>query len=146
MKKNLTLFFLIFLSLTATAFAQNADVSDVLRTLSPQQIESLKNIKTKVGREAAPLAKRLAVTIKQVYDNMLADKPNEKRRKKLSKQMTATTGKLLLVKGNSIREMIGVLTPEQKELLKSEMKKPNAPADLSELFERVFIIPKDDVK
>lgn len=119
---------------------------NALRKLRPQQIESLKNIKSKAEREAAPLAKQLSVTIKQVYDNMLADKPDEKRRKKLSKQMTDTTVKLLLIKGNSIREMIAVLTPEQKELLKSEMKKQDAPADLSELFERVFIIPKDEAK
>lgn len=146
MKTNPTIFFLIIFFLTAVSYAQTADNSEALRKLSLQQIESLKNIKTKAAREAAPLAKQLAVTVKQVYDNMLADKPDEKRRKKLSKQMTDTTGKLLLIKGNSIRAMIAVLTPEQKELLKSEMKKPDAPADLSELFERVFIIPKDEAK
>ena len=144
MKISLTiLFFIVF---SVTVYAQTSDVPDTLRQLSPQQVVSLKSIKTNIEKEAAPLAKQLAVTVKQVYENMLADKPDEKRRKKLSKQMTATTGKLLLVKGNSIREMIGVLTPEQKELLKSEMKKPDAPADLSELFERIFLIPKDDTK
>ncbi len=73
---------------------------------------------------------------------MLADVPNSKLRENLSKQMTSTVVKILLIKGQSIREMVNTLTPEQKKLLKTEMTKPDAPGDLSELMERVFNIPK----
>ena len=56
--------------------------------------------------------------------------------------MTETTVKILLLKGQSTRETVNALTPEQKSLLKKEMEKPDAPADLSELIERIFNVPK----
>lgn len=45
---------------------------------------------------------------------------------------------LLTIKGQSIRDSVAVLTLEQKALLKSEMRKPEAPADLTELMDRLF--------
>jgi hypothetical protein len=33
---------------------------------------------------------------------------------------------------------VGVLTPEQKRLVKSEMRKPGAPGDLGEVIARTF--------
>jgi Spy/CpxP family protein refolding chaperone len=111
-------------------------------SLSAAQLETIKDIRAKAAREAAPTALRLAATIKQIYTNMLADKPDAKLRARLSKQMTDNTVKLLLIKGQSIREMVNALTPEQKRMLKSEMEKPGTPADLSELMEHIFNVPK----
>ena len=73
---------------------------------------------------------------------MLADAPDVKLRKKLSRQMTATVTKILLIKGRSKREMVELLTPAQKALLKIEMARPDAPGDLGELIERVFNLPR----
>ena len=49
---------------------------------------------------------------------------------------------LLSIKGQSIREMVKVLTPEQKQLIRVEMTKPGAPGDLSELIMKVFGVPE----
>jgi hypothetical protein len=49
---------------------------------------------------------------------------------------------LLSIKGQSIRDMVKVLTREQKRLIKSEMTKPGAPGDLLELITKVFGIPE----
>ncbi len=126
-----------------TAQAQTLDTSNGVNALSATQFEAVKSIRAKAAREAAPLAMKLASTVKQIYANMLADKPDEKLRKRLSRQMTETTGKIVLIKGETIREMVNLLTPEQKVLLKTEMKKSDAPADLSELMQRIFYIPKE---
>ncbi len=142
MKYNLTILFLIVISLTATGQAQVANSSGTVLHLNPAQLQSIENIRAKSAKAAAPLALQLAAVVKQIYDNMLADVPNSKLRENLSKQMTSTVVKILLIKGQSIREMVNTLTPEQKKLLKTEMTKPDAPGDLSELMERVFNIPK----
>ncbi len=142
MKINVTMLFLIVILLTITVSAQTDSSSNVKLPLSATQMDAVKNIRNKAATEAAPLALQLATAVKQIYDNMLADAPNAKLREKLSKQMTGTVVKILLIKGQSIREMVGILTPEQKKFLKTEMTKPDAPADLSELMERVFNIPK----
>jgi len=52
--------------------------------------------------------------------------------------MKETTWRLLTIKGQAIRETVNVLTPGQKKLIKSEMRKPGAPADLGELIEHTF--------
>ena len=44
----------------------------------------------------------------------------------------------LQVKGQVVRESVNVLTPEQKLLIKNEMQKPGAPADLAEILARTF--------
>ncbi len=144
MKINLKilLFIAVFIFAVSAAQAQTINPPDAKMSLSAAQLETIKDIRAKAAREAVPTALRLAATIKQIYTNMLADKPDAKLRARLSKQMTDNTVKLLLIKGQSIREMVNALTPEQKRMLKSEMEKPGAPADLSELMEHIFNVPK----
>lgn len=139
-KLNLTILFCIVFLFSA-AQAQTVDAGAKM-PLSAEQMQLVKGINDKAAREAAPLAAQLAVTVKQIYENMLADQPSEKVRKKLSRQMTELTGKIVLIKGQTIRETVNILTPEQKARLKAEMKKPGAPADLSELMTRIFDTPK----
>ncbi|MEP6636311.1 MAG: hypothetical protein ABJB97_06260 [Acidobacteriota bacterium] len=143
MSSSLAIAFLLLSILGATgskAFAQIAPnaTQATSPSLSDAQKERIKAIKTASERKAAPLALHLAATVRRVYQNMLADKPDEKLRLTLSRDMHATAGALLTLKGQSIRETVNVLTPEQKRLIKSEMGKPGAPADLNELIEQTF--------
>ena len=69
---------------------------------------------------------------------MLADKPDVDLRAKLDNEMKETTWELLSIKGQSIRDSVAVLTPEQKLLVRTEMAKPGAPADLMEVFGKTF--------
>jgi predicted transcriptional regulator len=73
---------------------------------------------------------------------MLSEKEDARLRVRLEKQLHAVASKLLDVKGQSIRETVRILTPEQRQLIKAEMKKPDAPADLSELIGRIFNNPE----
>lgn len=106
--------------------------------LSPVQLESLKTIKLRIEKQAAPAALGLALTAKKIYANMLADKEDQRLRKKLNKDLHRYAGQLLDLKGRSFRETLAILTPEQKKLVLAELQKPGAQGDLSEVVDRVF--------
>jgi hypothetical protein len=106
--------------------------------LSEAQRQAIKRINISSKKKAALPALRLAGIVRQIYLNMLADKPDEKLRARLSAEMKETTWKLLTIKGQAIRETVNVLTPGQKQLIKSEMRKPGAPTDLGEVIEHTF--------
>jgi len=140
----LTILFL-FVVLANVGMAQTgttSNSSDATPHLTPAQLQSIKSIRSETERKAAPLAIRLALTVKRVYENMLSDKEDEVLRQRLSRQMNDVATQLLAIKGQSIREIVKVLTPEQRSLIRSEMKKPGAPADLSELILHVFNVPE----
>jgi flagellar motor switch protein FliG len=69
---------------------------------------------------------------------MLADKPDARLRASLSARMEKATWALLAIKGQSVYEILRVLTPAQRQLVRSEMKKPGAPMDLSEIVAHLF--------
>ncbi len=98
----------------------------------------MKRIKSESEKQAAPLAIQLASVARQIYENMLSDKENQKLRRRLSHQMNEIASKLLAIKGQSIRDTVAVLTPEQKRTLRDEMRKPGAPAELTELISKLF--------
>jgi exonuclease VII large subunit len=145
MKAKPTLLLLFALaSFAATGRAQTPSGAGggAAHPLSEAQRQALKSVKTEGEKRAAPLAVQLAATVKQIYENMLSEKEDEALRLRLSKEMDETMSKLLAVKGQSVREMVAVLTPAQKQIVREEMRKPGAPGDLSELIERLFSAPE----
>jgi Spy/CpxP family protein refolding chaperone len=106
--------------------------------LSEEQKKSLKAIQTEAEKKAAPIALRFAGIIRQVYENMLADQPDKELRAKLDAEMKETGWELLLIKGQSMFDAVSVLTPEQKRILKAQMMKPGASADMMELIGKTF--------
>lgn len=130
--------------LPRTTVAQTATTAetkaDAAHTLSSTQRQALERIKVETEKKAGPAAMRLAGIVQKIYENMLADNPNEKLRSTLSAQMKEAAWQLLLIKGQATREAVYVLTPEQKQLIKNEMRKPGAPADLSEVIAQTFKI------
>ena len=124
----------------ATNSAENK--TDAVQQLSETQLRAIKSIRSASERKAALPALHLAATIKRIYENMLADKEDQALRQRLSRELDEGTAQMLAIKGQSIRDVIGVLTPEQRRLVKNEMKKPGAPADLMELIVRTFNIPE----
>jgi Spy/CpxP family protein refolding chaperone len=124
---------------TRAQATQDANVSgDAAHTLSDAQKQSIKNIQTDAEKQAAPAVLRLAEIVNKIYENMLADKPDERLRASLSAQMEKATWVLLSIKGQSIHDIVRILTPAQRRLVKAEMQKPGAPSDLSEVVAHVF--------
>lgn len=108
------------------------------RSLSEEQKQAINRIRVESEKRAAPAALRLAEIVSKIYENMLADKPDEQLRATLSEQMKEVAWELLSIKGQSIRDTVNVLTPEQKRLVKAEMRKSGASGDLSEVIARMF--------
>lgn len=140
--KPAALFLLTALLLSAASSTQaQADAphkEDAAHTLTEAQKQAIKRIQAESEKRAAPAALRLAEVVRRVYENMLADKPDEELRSRLSAEMKEAAWELLAIKGQSIRETVNVLTPEQKQLVRDEMRKPGAPADLSEVIAHTF--------
>jgi Spy/CpxP family protein refolding chaperone len=112
--------------------------ADAAHTLTDAQKQAIKRIQTDAEKQAAPAALRLAGIVNKIYENMLADEPDEKLRADLSAQMEKATWTLLSIKGQSIHDIVRVLTPAQRQLVKVEMQKPGAPSDLSEVVTHIF--------
>lgn len=147
MKARSAIFFFLlpvffFLGTVRAATAQTSPSAeskpDAVHTLTEAQKETIKRIKVESEKKAAPVALKLAGAVSKIYENMLADKPDEELRARLSTEMKEAAWELLTIKGQAIRETVNVLTPEQKQLIKSEMHKPGAPADLSEVIAHTF--------
>ncbi len=112
--------------------------TDAVPTLSAAQQQAIKRIHVESARRAAPAALRLAGIVHRVYENMLADKPDERLRARLSAEMEQAAWALLSIKGQAIHATVNVLTPAQKQLIKRELHKPGAPADLAEVIAHTF--------
>lgn len=148
MKINLVSFLLssfFLVTMCGICLGQTSDntakTPDNFPSLTTAQLEAFKSIRTESEKKAAAYGLQLAVATKQIYGNMMSDKEDNKLRRKLSKQMNEAVVGILAVKGQSIREMLKVLTVEQRQLVKNEMQKPDAPSDLSEIIVRLFKIP-----
>lgn len=148
MRIKLTIFLFIAVAFVASARAQEtvSTPTQAKPVLSEAQLKRMQEIRTAAAKKAAPVALMLAATVKQIYENMLADKEDDALRQKLDKQLNEIGSQILAVKGQSIRDMVGVLTPEQKQFVKTELAKPGATGDLGEMIERVFNLPKIDEK
>lgn len=110
--------------------------------LTDVQMKQMLAIKKDVDQKAGPAAARVAEVTRRIYDNMLADKPDEALRAKLSGEMREAVWALLEIKGQSIHDAVAVLTPVQRMQLRVEMAKPGAPGDLSELIGKMFMPPE----
>ena len=107
-------------------------------TLSDAQKQAIKRIRSNSERRAALPTLRLARVVSQIYRNMLADKPDDRLRVKLAAELKEVTWQLLVIKGEGIRQTVNVLTTSQRQLIRSEMRKAGASADLSEVIAHTF--------
>lgn len=137
----LVLLFASSLPNSALAARRPSAKPDDLHALSTAQKDAIQRIRSASKRRAALPALHLARVVDKIYANMLADRPDENLRARLSNEMKAVTWQLLTIKGQAIRETVNVLTRDQKQVLRVEMRKPGAPADLAELIAKTFNFP-----
>ncbi len=126
---------LVFLASSPLLSQQPAPAADPLTSAQQRQMAAIKDA---MEQRAAPAAVRLTQITRRIYENMLADTPDEQLRTSLAREMHATLIELLDLKGQSIRDAVAVLTPHQKTQLRAAMSQPGAPADLSELMGKLF--------
>lgn len=123
-----------------SAFAAAQETAAAKYPLSAAQLSAFKTVKAETEKKAAPVALELAETAKKIFANMLADREDQQLRRKLNKQLHSTAGRLLDLKGMSFREMLATLTPDQKQIVRTEMVKPGAPIDIGDLVDQIFAI------
>jgi len=80
---------------------------------------------------------KIAGIAKDIDRNLLSGKPSEELDRKLSAdfaaQVTNLVNAAIQAKLAAVRDMVKVLTPDQKTLLLAELEKPGANPDLAEL-------------
>jgi hypothetical protein len=130
---KITLLLLAMLTLGSLAVS-----AQTATTLSAKQVETFKTLKVKTEKAAAPIAAKMAATVTRIYANMLSDHENQALRKRLGAQLHLYAGKLLDLKGESLREALRILTPEQRDTVRDALSQPGAPGDIGEVIEKTF--------
>jgi Spy/CpxP family protein refolding chaperone len=110
--------------------------------LSEDQKRAVMAIVGESRRKGAPLAARAAKGAKEFDENVLSEKPDAEADLKAQQEITDALTVVAVLRLQTIRDVVAVLTPEQKRLLKDEMAKPGAPSALLEALARVFKLPE----
>jgi hypothetical protein len=135
---------LLTLILTAACAAQEKPDPN---SLSETQKKALENAKQSMENETktktVAITLKLAALAKSLDRNMLADQPDTEVDKKLLNDLVQTVTEMvagvLQTKIAADREVIKLLTPEQKKLLRDEVEKADSNPDLAELIGKLFL-------
>lgn len=133
---------LILTCIVTTAAGASARASNS-RVLSDAQLSDVqKTALRKIDKEnelrLAAITVRVAVAAKQLYDNLLSDHPDRRLDQRLTRKLHAAAGELLTVRGQAFRQAIAILTLAQRQLVRQEMQRSDAPVDLLELIGKTF--------
>ena len=140
---------LIVLCAAGLTFAQ-APAANPVPPITDAQREVLKKVLTAGEAEAKgkvqPSAENLASLAKDINRSVLSDKVDEALVTKLRAELLDTAVGLVKpavdMKLSTVSELGKVLTPEQKKFLLTELEKPGAPSDLTELVQKKLIETK----
>ena len=138
---------LIAVALTAVPVATAAFQSPVAAprvrpTLTEAQKQMIKSAETDLTSKMAPLAERVSRIAKDLNRALLADKADPDRRKKLADDLANAVSGLaaeaIRLRVSALGAIIDSLSPEQKSLVRAELDKPGADADLLNVIKKVF--------
>jgi hypothetical protein len=105
--------------------------------LSDAQKTAIASLRSESEKKATLIAVQLAAVVQKIYDNNLADSPNETARASLDNEMKELVWQLLLTKGDTMWAAFRLLTPEQKRIVKAEIAQPRAPGDLPDVMDLI---------
>ena len=109
----------------------------VVPPLSDAQKTAIASLRSESEKKATLIAVQLAAVVQKIYDNNLADSPNEALRVSLDNEMKELVWQLLLTKGDTMWAAFRLLTPEQKRIVKAEIARPRAPGDLPDVMDLI---------
>jgi hypothetical protein len=121
--------------------AQGTDVPGY--PLSEEQKRAIRSILMKSKLEGIPLALLGAQGAKEFDENILLETPSAESDQKASKKLLDGLAGVAELRLQTIRDVVALLTPEQKRLLRAEMAKPGTPTALLEVLARVFKLPEE---
>lgn len=111
--------------------------------LSEEQKSAIRSILTKSKLEGAVLALLGAQAAKEFDENVLAEAPAAASDERATKQLLDALAGVARLRLQTIRDVVALLTPEQKRLLRAEMSKPGTPTALLDVLSRVFKLPQE---
>jgi len=138
---------LIAVALTAVpiatpAFQSPADTRRVRPTLTEAQKQMLKSAEADLTSKMAPLAEKVSRAAKDLNRALVADKADPDVQRKLSDDLANAVSGLaaeaIRLRVSALRAIVDSLSPEQKSLMRAELDKPGADADLLNVIKKVF--------
>ncbi len=128
-------------ALVGTAAAQQpvpaSPAAPSVPALSDAQMTAIASLRGESEKKATLIAVQLAAVVQKIYDNNLADSPNETLRVSLDNEMKDLVWQLLQSKGDTMWAAYRLLTPEQKQIVKADIAKPRAPGDLPDVMDLI---------
>ncbi len=127
-----------------TAAAAKAGVADAPKyPLSEEQKRAIHSIIAKSKAEGAVLGLAGAQGAKEFDENVLSESPNTEADAKATKKLLDALAGVAELRLEAVREVVALLTPEQKRMLREEMSKPGTPTALLDVLKRVFKLPEE---
>jgi len=135
------------LSAMAVCFAQEKPNPNLLTETQKQALDKAKqSMDNETKAKSVAVALKLAALAKSLDRNMLADTPDPETDKKLLNDLVQTVTEMvagvLQTKIAADREVVKLLTPEQKKILLAEIDKADSNPDLAELIGKLFVEKK----
>jgi hypothetical protein len=133
--KSLFLVCVVTIAFTVTpVFAEGGQTADAL---SSQQRAAITLAQAEGEQKAGPIALRLASVVTRLYENNLSEAPDVAVRTTLDAEMKDLVWQLLMVKGESMWAAVRALTPEQRQMLRDQIPKPNAGGNVPDLMDLI---------
>src|SRR6266567_3220635 len=131
------------LAAVAVCAAQETPNPNLLTESQKQALEKArKTVEGETKTKTVTITLKLASIAKDLDRNILADQPNPDLDRKLQNDLAQTVAEMvsgvLQAKIAADREVVKVLTPEQKKILLAELDKANTNPDLAELIGKLF--------
>jgi hypothetical protein len=124
--------------------ADAAKVEDAPKyPLSEEQKRGIHSIIAKSKAEGVVLGLAGAQGAKEFDVNVLSESPSTEADAKATKRLLDSLAGIAELRLETIREVVALLTPEQKRLLREEMSKPGTPTALLDVLKRVFKLPEE---
>jgi hypothetical protein len=111
--------------------------------LSDEQKRVIQSILTKSKVEGAVLALMGAQGARAFDENVLAESPDAASDERATKQLLNSLAGVAKLRLQAIRDVVALLAPGQRRLLRAEMSKPGTPTALLEVLARVFKLPQE---
>lgn len=106
---------------------------DTTNLLTQKQMELFKSLNDSVETLKPVVINQLVGLVQKMNNNLLSDQPDEALTKQYNKEFGEIFSSILDSLGPVLKQMMLILTPAQKQLIRESMKNPNAPIDLFNL-------------